>query len=206
MLTKFIFAWTLNWLPLAVSGLIILIVLLNNLLPNLKFLSWLRKASTEKLTYILVGLTVLFNILLSFIQYFTWHSSPFSRFFLPPFTPVTYFIRYIFLHFWLASILVFLCALAFYLVFKLIRRRNKEAISKAELHLILLAGLLVGWPNFIIFVPIFFSLTLIFTLINLLVFKNKKNNLLYPLLLSLVITFLAGHFLISWLSLSVLII
>ena len=206
MLTKFIFTWALNWLPLTVSGLIILIVLLNNLLPNLKFLSWLKKLSTEKLTYILVSLTVLFNVLLSFLQYLTWHGSPFSHFFLPPFTPVTYFIRYIFLHFWLASILVFLCALAFYLIFKLIRRRNREAISKTELHLILLAGLLVGWPNFIIFVPCFFLLALIFSVLNLLVFKNKKNSLLYPLLLSLTTTFLLGHFLISWLSLSVFII
>lgn len=206
MLTKFIFTWALNWLPLTVSGLIILIVLLNNLLPNLKFLSWLKKASTEKLTYILVGLTVLFNGLLSVLQYLTWHGSPFSRFFLPPFTPINYFIRYIFLHFWLASILVFLCALAFYLIFKLIRRRNREAISKEELHLILLSGLLVGWPNFIIFVPSFFLLALIFSTLNLAIFKNKKNSLLYPLLLSLVITFLGGYFLINQLGLSVFVI
>jgi hypothetical protein len=206
MLTKFIFAWALNWLPLVISGLIILVILLNNLLPNLKCLIWLKKLSTEKLTYILVGLTALFNSLLSVLQYVTWHSSAFSRFFLPPYIPISYFIRYIFVHFWLASILVFLFTLAFYLIFILVRRRNREAISKEELHLILLSGLLVGWPNFIIFVPTFFLLALIFSIINLLVFKNKKNTLLYPLILSLSLIFLGGHFLINYLGLSAFVI
>jgi len=206
MLTKFIFAWVLNWLPLIVSGLIIVIVALNNLWPKRKFLLFLKKLTTFNLVYGLIGLTVLFNLLLSGLQYLTWHAAPFSRFFLPPFTPLNYFLRYSLLHFWLASILVFLCALAFYLIFKLIRRRNREAISGEELHLILLSGLLVGWPNFIIFVPSFFLLALIFSVLNLLVFKNKKNSLLYPLILSLILTFLVGHFLINWLSLSAFII
>jgi len=206
MLTKFIFVWVLNWLPLIFSGTIILILIINHLFSSRKYLRFLKKLENTKLIYILIGATLLFDTVLSILQYVTWHSSPLSRFFLPPYQPINYFLSYILFHFWLAGLLVLILALAFYLFFKLAKKYRDDLVSSEELPLILLAGLLVGWPNFIILVPLFFLLTLIFSVVNLLVFKKKKNTLLYPLIISLVIVFLIGSYLVEHIFLSALVI
>lgn len=204
MLTKFFFSWFLTYLPLVISGIMVLVVVLNSLLPNRKYLLFLKKIKTTSLIYLLVGLTLFFNTFLSVLQYFVWRSSDFSRFFLPPFTKISYFLTYIFIHFWFASLLAGVVALVFYLLLKLIKKYRNEVISQEELSLILLSGLLVGWPKFIILVPLFFLLTLIFSIVNLLVFKKKTNSLLYPLIFSLIIVFLLGTYLIKYFSLSAL--
>ena len=203
MLSKLIFSWFLTWSPLVVSGAIILIILINNLWPNLKFL---KKVNTKKLIYIWLGFTVFFDFLLSVLQYFTWKSSAMGHFFLPPFTSINYFLRYSFFHFWLANLISFVCAFGLYFIFKLLQKYRAEIISQNELLLILLSSLLVAWPKIIIFVPVFFLMTLVFTLINLVVYKKSENSLIWPLIFSLIITFLAGSYLINLLSLSTLII
>lgn len=205
MLTKFFFSWFLIYLPLIISGIMVLVVLLNSLIPNRKYLLFLKKIKTINLVYILVGLSILFNSLLSILQYFVWHISPISRFLLPPFTPINYFLGYIFFHFWLAGLLVFVLSLAFYFLLKLIKKYRDDVVSSEELFLILLSGLLVGWPNFIIFVPLFFLLALIYSSVNLLVFKREKNSLLQPLIFSLIIVFFTGSYLIKLLYLSALV-
>lgn len=203
MLTKFIFAWFLSWLPLVITSAIILLLVVNNFWANIKFLN---KLSTKKLIYIFLGFSILFNLILSTSQYITWQSSDFSRFFLPPHTPLSYFIRYSFFHFWLANIISVMCSFGFFFIFKLIKKYRTEIISDQELLLILLSSLLVGWPKFVIFVPLFLAVALIFTLINLLIFRRAKNNLNLPIIISLLVTFLAGNYLINFLSLSPLII
>lgn len=204
MLTKIFFSWFLIWLPLVISGIIVVVVVLNSLLPNRKYLLFLKKIKTTKLIYILIGLTIIFNTFLSVLQYIVWRGSDFSRFFLPPFTNISYFLTYVFFHFWLPSLLVATVALAVFLLLKLIKKYRNDAISQEELSLILLSGLLVGWPNFVVLVPLFFLLTLIFSIINLLVFKKKTNSLIYPLIFSLIIVFLFGTYLIKYLSLTAL--
>lgn len=206
MFTKVFFAWFLPWLPLVFAGLITLVAALNNLLPSRKFLVFLKKITTLKLVYTLIGATFFYNIFLSILQYFIWQNSPFSRFFLPPYQPISYFFGYVFLHFWLAAILTLVCSLAFYLFFKLVRKYRHDVISQKELPLVLLVSLLVGWPNFVVLLPTFFILALIFSLINLLVFKKNNSSLTWPLISSLLMVFSLGWYLIRILSLSVLII
>lgn len=205
MLTKIFFSWFLTYLPLAISGIMVLVVVINSLFPKRKYLLFLKKIKTTSLIYILVGLTLFFNIILSVLQYLVWRSSAFSRFFLPPYTKISYFLNYIFLHFWFATLLAGGFALALYLLLKLIKKYRNEAISQEELSLVLLSSLLVGWPKSVVLVPLFFLLTLIFSIVNLLFFKKKTNSLLYPIIFSLIIVFLLGAYLIKYLSLSVLI-
>jgi hypothetical protein len=206
MLSKIFFSWFLTWIPLVISGAIVLIVAINNLLPERKFLGFFKKAKTNKLIYILLGATIFYNILLSVLQYFVWYNSPFSRFFLPPYQPINYFFGYIFLHFWLAALLTLIFSLTFYLFFKLVKKYRQDVISHEELGALLLASLLVGWPNFVILVPLFFLLAVVFGVANLIIFKGKKNSLTWPITLSLIIVFLLGAYLVNLLSLSVLII
>lgn len=201
MLAKFFFSWFLTWLPIVFSGAIILIIFLNYFLPNRKYLVILKKLTTTKLIYILIGSTLFFSLLLSGLQYLVWQQGAFSIFFLPPYQSITYFLRYSLFHFFAANILVLFFSLAFYLVLRLVKKYRSSSISGEELGLILLAGLLVSWPNLVLFIPLFLLLAIIF-----LVLKKKHLNLSLAAILSLILIFIFGDYLINLLSLSVLII
>jgi hypothetical protein len=201
MLAKFFFSWFLTWLPMVFSGAVILVILLNYFLPNRKYLVFLKKLTTIKLIYILIGSTLFFNLLLSGLQYLVWKQGGFSSFFLPPYQSIAYFLRYSFFHFFIANILVLFFALAFYLILRLVKKYRSSLISQEDLSLVLLAGLLVSWPNLILFIPLFLLLAVIFV-----VSKNEQLSLPLAIVVSLTIIFILGDYLINILSLSVLVI
>lgn len=201
MLAKFFFSWFLTWLPIIFSGGVILVILLNYFLADKKYLVTLKKITTKKLIYILIGGTLFFNLLLSGLQYLVWKQGAFSVFFLPPYQSITYFLRYSFFHFFIANILVLFFALAFYLILILVKKYRSSLVNQEELSLILLASLLVSWPNLVLFVPLFLLLAVIFLVLN-----KKQLNLSLAVIFSLVIIFIFGDYLINFLSLSVLII
>jgi hypothetical protein len=201
MLANFFFSWFLTWLPMVFSGIIILVILFNYFLPDRKYLVFLKKLTTTKLIYILIGSTLLFNLLLSGLQYLVWKQGSFSSFFLPPYQSIAYFLRYSFFHFFVANVLVLFFALAFYAVLKLVKKYRSSLISQEDLSLILLAGLLVSWPNLVLFIPLFLLLAVIFV-----IFEKKQLSLPLAIILSLTIVFIFGDYLINILSLSVLVI
>ena len=106
---------------------------------------------------------------------------------------------------WASGIPNFISVLAFFLVLKLIRKYREDIISSEELNLIVLSGLLVGWPKFVAFVPVFLGVTLAVSLINLIILKKKNTDLSLPVILSLIIVFTSGVYLIKLLYLSALI-
>ena len=183
------------------SGAVILVMFLNYFLSERKYLVFLKKLTTTRLIYILIGGTLLFDLLLSGLQYLVWKQGAFSNFFLPPYQPITYFLRYSFFHFFIANILVLFFALAFYLILRLVKKYRSSLIIQENLSLILLASLLVSWPNLVLFIPLFLLLAVIFLILN-----KKYLNLPLAVILSLTIVFIFGDYLINFLSLSVLII
>lgn len=199
MLTKFFFSWFLPWLPVFFSGTILLIAIL-------KYFSYFKKISWTKLTYILISGTILFDLSLSIIQYLVWQGAAFTLLFLPPYQSIGYFVHYVTFHFWLANILVLISALAFFLILKLIKKYRDGVISQDELALILLMGLLSGWPKFVLFIPLFLVLSLLFSFINLAILKQNKTALFWPIIISALVVFCLGNYLIKILALSVLII
>ncbi|MFZ2310848.1 MAG: hypothetical protein WAW11_04885 [Patescibacteria group bacterium] len=201
MLAKFFFSWFLTWLPMVFSGAVLLVIFLNYFLPDRKYLVFLKKLTTAKLIYILIVSTLLFNFFLSGLQYLVWKQGTFSSFFLPPYQSITYFLRYSLFHFFVANILVLFFALAFYLILRLVKKYRASFISQEELSLILLSGLLVSWPNLVLFIPLFLLLAVIFSIL-----KRKQLNLSLAIILSLLLIFILGDYLINLLSLSVLII
>lgn len=205
MLAKFFFSSFLIWLPVVFSAAILLVIICNHFFYHKKYLSFLKIMTTSKLTCVLIGGALFFNLLLTVLQYFVWRGGAFSSLFLPPYQPISYFLGYAFTHFWLADILAVISVLTFYLVLKLIRKYRADIISQEELNLFLLVGLLAGWPKFIILLPLLLSLALVFSVFNLLISKKSITRLSLPIILSLVIIFIFGNFLISRFSLSVLV-
>lgn len=221
ILQYFFFNQFLVWLPWVFSSSILIAVGLKCFFGELKILYFLKKISIKNLIFWLIGGTILFDILLTLLQYFVWFNSGFSRFFLPPYTSIDYFIRYIFNHFWLADILTIFTAALLYLFLRLCRKYKEQVISLADINIIFLVCLLLAWPKLLIFIPLFFILALLDIAINLIIFKNRtlfkiisdkisfKNqavSLKRALILAAIFVFFFGNFLVNFFGLTVLII
>jgi len=196
------------WLPLVFSLMIISILIIKRIFNNFKIVKLLKLNSLtpKKLVVVTFIFIFLFNSLLTGLQYYVWHSSAFSKFFLPPFQPLSYFTGYAYHHFWLASILSLVVALAFFGILQLIRKYKQDTISSDEIFLAALACLLVSWPRAIILIPLFFLATLLNGVIIFLFFKNKQINIFWPIIISAVITLFFGQYLLYVLGLGVLIV
>lgn len=196
------------WLPLVFSLIIISILIIKNIFKNFKIVKFLKLnyLTNKKLVVATFIFIFLFNSLLTGLQYYVWHSSAFSKFFLPPFQPLSYFMGYAYHHFWLAGILSLVVALAFFGVLQLIRKYKPDSISSDEIFLASLACLLVSWPRIIILIPLLFLITLLSGVIISLFFKNKQIIIFWPLVIGVLITLFFGQYFLYILGLNVLIV
>lgn len=178
MFSDLFFKQVLTTLPVFFLILFILLAWLKIIFPKFSRPSFKRLA-----WYIIIG-TIIFNILLSWLQYQVWRDGGFTAFLLPPHQPWDYFIRYAAFNFWLADVLALVVAGIFYGVFFVFAYFKKGAIADRDLGLILFLTLLVGWPKSLIFIPLFLGLTIIFSLAGKLFFKVNRIYLAWPLLLA----------------------
>jgi hypothetical protein len=152
--------------------------------------------SFKKLAYFLIGITGIFDVGLTLVQYFVWESNSFSRFFLPPYQPWSYFLSYSFFHFFLADIISLCLALFFYAIFKVFKKYKPQFISESELDLLFLGSLLIASPKILFFIALLLFLSILSSLFNLLVFKKSEINWPLLIILSLLLSFFwSGYFL-----------
>jgi len=107
------------------------------------------------------------------MQFEAWKNDPMSKYLLPPFES-SYFYNYSIYHFWLpyALDLMISIAWAFYLML-LSKYSNKRFLDEKDIYLGFFMSLIVGWPNFIIFIFIVFSLLVLKQIMNYYVLKKK---------------------------------
>lgn len=163
----------------------------------------------SRLIYGLLAGTLLFNLFLTGAQYYVWTVSALGRFFLPPYQPMSYFLRYVFLHFWLAGILSLAAAAIFYAVLKAVNKYRPGALNHAEINLGFLVCLLVGWPRTLILIPMFFSVMFLTLVSRPLIFKLRRPSAIGttgPLILAAFLTLIFGYYLINLFGWSALII
>jgi hypothetical protein len=194
------------WLPWSFSLVILLLVVIKLWFKRYQIYRSLKleKLSFFRLIKLTVGVTIFFDLFLTVLQYLTWHYSAFSRFLLPPYQPLSYFWGYSFFNFWLADLLSLAITLLFFSVFKIIKKLKRDTGSGEELSLILLLSLVLGWPKMLIFIPLFLVLSFLYILINSVVFKKKNTSVAVPSLVSALIVFFFGFYLVNLLGLSVL--
>lgn len=173
----------------------------------------------------LIKISIIFRLfyplLLSTGQWYLWSEGTFQSLFLtlpldplvplpfslpPPSFSSGYFAYYVFGRFWLEELLTIASAFLLYYFLKRLKAHNKRFLEKREVMLGLLAPLVVGWPNLIIFILFFVLLMVGFSLFRLLWFKQSYTQFGVPLLFALLITFLGGNWLIELFHLTVLII
>ncbi len=195
---NYILGHFLIWLPFVLSLVVVILIIIRRILRNSNYSKTIKLGflTHQKLICIWSIFIILFNLFLSWLQYYVWSSSPLSRLFLPPTQPISYFIGYIYIHLWQAVLLSLVVAAVFYGIFRLVRFYNQEAVSLEEAALISLACLLVGWPKLLILIPLFFLLSIFSSIVNLFIFKNKKIDIFWPLIISLLLALSGGNYLI----------
>lgn len=168
----------------------------------------LVKTSLAKKFSVLVILVVVFRLiyaaLLTISQYYIWSHQEFTKLLLPPTQPIKYFVQYSFTHFWIDTLISFGIAIVFYLFLRLLWKHQQRFFEKDEIMFGLLMALIIGWPNFVVFVPMVFIFTILISLIRTLILGNVYTDLYPSLILAGLLVSLLGDKLVDKLNLTVL--
>lgn len=175
-----------------------------------------------KLAHYIVGFRVLYAALLTIGQYYVWSIDGFGKAFLDsplgPQVPVPfvhqfawifnttwgYFIFYCFERFWLNVIVSTIIAYIFFWFLQGLRKYNDRFFEAGEVELGLAQGLILGWPQIILFIPFVFLAVVAVSLVRLIRFKELYTTLGAPFVIAGIIMFICGAFLLKLLNLSVL--
>ncbi len=138
--------------------------------------------------------------------YNLWKIDPLSRYLLPPYSPIGYFYGYAFFHYWQRYGIIIMLSLVWAFTLWAINRYSQgRFLEREDIYLGFFTGMVVGWPNFISFVAIFFGLMIGRQIVNIIIFKKNEAVQVVPyLIIGAIIALFAGSFLINKLSLGVL--
>ena len=113
-----------------------------------------------------------------------------------------YFIFYAFSRFWLSALISIGIAFLWSLFLKSLERHQERFFDMGEVMLGSLAALVVGWPQFVIFVPLVFVFVVVTSIIRMLVWGHRYTTLGTPFVLAMLVTLTIGPTLVSttWLG------
>jgi len=115
-----------------------------------------------------------------------------------------YFFFYSYGRFWLNVLISIGAAFIFYLLLKLLEKYRDRFFEEGETKLGFLAALIVGWPNFIVFLPLVFIFVILFSIFRRILLKELYTTLGWPFILAALITLIWGSKLMEILNLSAL--
>ena len=187
--------------------------------------NFLKKAISIGIAFFIL-LFIAIGIWQSISTYNAWKGHPIYKISVPPINS-NYFYGYCFFHYFSNFLLSIGAAILLGLIFFVLKKKNFVEVN--EIFLVVLGTIIVGSPNFIIFLPLSFLIAIFFALWqnytkgvkvrtrslrsqNLDFGKEKKYipkikkdiSLIFPLLVSLIFTILAGDIISNFLGLSVL--
>ena len=160
-----------------------------------------HQPSYKSLVVVLVGFRLLYAAFLTVAQYYAWSQDTLSRLLL---NSPRYFLFYAYGRFWLNALIAIGVALAFYLFLRFLKKYRERFFKEGETELGFLAALLVGWPNFVIFVTLVFVSVVLLAVFRRLVLRKMYTTLGWPFILAALLTLIWGSKLILILHLGVL--
>jgi len=143
-------------------------------------------------------LTVIIILLISAYStistYFIWKQDPLSRFLLPPYDSL-YFYQYSYFHYWKSCVVIFIISATWTLFLFLLYRYSKgRIIDKNEIYLGLFIVLSVGFPLFIPYIFILFTLFLLHQITNNFILKKSQPIAIsLSMIVSAIIVILLGN-------------
>ena len=106
-----------------------------------------------------------------------------------------YFFYYALSRFWFSLVATVFVAALFYAFLKLLEKYQPRFFERHDPELGLLLGLLVGWPYFLLFLPLGFFLTVVLSFVMLVFFRKNRVTLGWPLLLGAALSLSFGNYL-----------
>ena len=211
----------INWFPIIVFWLLLVLAAVSYFklikLQTRFFKIWF-------LSVFAIFSRIVYAVILSVAQYYTWSQSEFTAILIN--SPLSseiplsgflrnnlsfildsklgYFLFYSWGHFWMNALLIIAVAFAFYGFLKVLKKHNNRFFYEGETELGLLLALIVGWPSFVVFVPLVFLSVILVSIFRGLYLKEAYTTLGAPMLLAALITMIFGSNLISALGLTVL--
>jgi hypothetical protein len=181
------------------------------------------KLSYKFLIWLVVGFKVIYASVETFSQYYVWSSSGFTKLLLDKSVQdfdllkqfsgklffflnnrFGYLIFYSWGRFWMEIVVSLLAAFAFYLFLVFLKKHKERFFEEGETELGFLLALMVGWSNFIIFLPLVFLSVVLVSIFRKLVFKEMYTTLGAPFLLAALIVLLFGKYILDILGLTTL--
>ena len=170
---------------------------------------YLKKIS-KKGIYAVFGFKIMYATFLTLAQYFVWENNGVTRALLK--LPVEekalmsfgflskffnqdggYYYFYVFARYWLVIIISFAVAYLFYLLLKSLKKYKERFFIGGEPEIGFALAFLVGWPDFVIFLPAIFFLIIPISIFRMLVFKEKLTTLGWPFIISAILAVVLGY-------------
>lgn len=144
-----------------------------------------RKTYLKKLAGGIIGIRFVYFAVLTAAQYYLWANNEFSRLFLDSRVGGiwNYFAPYIGLRFGLNFLLTLLAAYLWWQFLRFLEKYRSRFFEEDEVLLGLLCALLVGWPNFVIFVPAVFLAVVLIALLRRWAWGARRTTLGLPFLI-----------------------
>lgn len=137
-----------------------------------------RKEFFLKILIFTILIFFFYSILLSTLQYFLWKKHPLSKFLLPPYQSIFYFLSYSFFNFFRDFIFRLLGLISVLLIFKLIIFSFKrDPFYEDEKYIIYLITLFFSFPYNFFIISLSFIILLLMAVLSLLF--SKENNKYY---------------------------
>ena len=174
-----------------------------------------KKVISYKLLVIsVIGFRFFYALLLTIGQYYVWSKNGLTQLLLNApldksitdfsFLNFGYFLFYSYGRFWLNVFIAVAVAFVFYSFLKFLKKYQERFFEEGETELGFLAALIVGWPNFVVFLPLVFVSVVLISLFRRLILKEIYTTLGWPFVLATLITLIWGNKLIQILNLGVL--
>lgn len=160
-----------EWLPMAFFGSIIF------------FAAVLPQNYLKKLAWWSAGFRIFYAAILSLSQYYIWTLDSFTKFFLD------YIVSYSWSRFWTDVLFSFALAILFWFFLKALQKKEERFFEAGETELGLVLALALGWPDFVIFVPLAFLAVVLFSLFRQLFMKEAYTTIRWPFVAAAVVTF-----------------
>ena len=144
--------WFVNFLLVILRPALGLIILAGLLL------YWVLKKKLPKerflklFFYIYSGLIIFQSVFSTILNWWLWSQQGITQWLLPPYSPISYILRYSWQHYWFESIVTIISAvIVFFGIYLLNKKFEKDLFYKEEKYLAALGVLATGWPNCLVF-------------------------------------------------------
>jgi hypothetical protein len=149
------------------AGLLIYWVLKKKL-PSEKFL--------RTIFFVFIGIVAIRSLILTFLNYWLWTQELISQWLLPPYTPISYILKYSWQHYWFESVVsIFLGLIVFKGIYLFNKKFEGNLFYKEERYLAGLGILATGWPSCLVFLSLVLFSGIIFHLFNILFLFAKQK-------------------------------